>query len=259
MLSALKHDPIIDRSKGLVPPVAQPLAHAAALGKSPFEALAAIVVGLGFDHFLYAVTAREHRMRQTQSRVWTNLPPPWLELYDQRAYIEIDPGLNAAWDSVLPVVWNQETFSGMPRAHEFFATAARYGVRSGISLALRGRPDAPGIFTLTSSIAEISGKRGRQVAGSLGQVMALAMYLNDYLPAVQNASTTPAPHAGRPLSSRERQCLQLAARGRASREIAAELGIGERVVEFHFASLFSKLGAANRHEALAKASEAGAF
>lgn len=44
------------------------------------------------------------------------------------------------------------------------------------------------------------------------------------------------------LSDREREVMNLAARGRTSREIGAELGISPRTVEIHRASMMEKLG-----------------
>ena len=58
---------------------------------------------------------------------------------------------------------------------------------------------------------------------------------------------------GKELSSREKECLQLAARGLASKHIAAELGICEATVAYHFGNAGRKLGAANRPEAVAVA------
>lgn len=59
------------------------------------------------------------------------------------------------------------------------------------------------------------------------------------------------------LSPRQRQVLGLIARGRATKEIAAELGIGERTVKWHVARFFERLGAATRAEAVARAAGAG--
>jgi len=49
----------------------------------------------------------------------------------------------------------------------------------------------------------------------------------------------------------------MAARGLASEDIALKLGISPRTVQFHFDSIRSKLGAATRQEAMAKAAYAG--
>jgi DNA-binding NarL/FixJ family response regulator len=60
-----------------------------------------------------------------------------------------------------------------------------------------------------------------------------------------------------PLSPREREVLQLMARGLQNKEIAAELVISERTVKFHVSSILGKLGAGNRTEAVTLAVQRG--
>ena len=59
----------------------------------------------------------------------------------------------------------------------------------------------------------------------------------------------------RRLTARERQVLRLVAAGRSNKEIAAALKISERTVKFHVTSIFNKLGADNRAQAVAIAAE----
>ena len=59
------------------------------------------------------------------------------------------------------------------------------------------------------------------------------------------------------LSPREREVLRLLAEGKSNKEIAAALRITERTVKFHVTSLFNKLGAENRTQAVALARERG--
>lgn len=53
-----------------------------------------------------------------------------------------------------------------------------------------------------------------------------------------------------PLTEREAEVLQLLAQGLANKQIAVALGISEHTVKFHVSSLYSKLGATNRTEAV---------
>jgi len=59
------------------------------------------------------------------------------------------------------------------------------------------------------------------------------------------------------LTMRERMVLEHLARGLGNKQIAAQLGITERTVKFHVSSVFTKLGAANRTEAVTRAAQAG--
>lgn len=52
------------------------------------------------------------------------------------------------------------------------------------------------------------------------------------------------------LSAREREVLVLASTGLSSKEVAARLFISERTVQTHLASIYDKLGAKNKTEAL---------
>lgn len=61
------------------------------------------------------------------------------------------------------------------------------------------------------------------------------------------------PSAAGALTRRETDVLALLARGRSNKQIAAELGLGLRMVEGHVSSVLGKLGVASRTEAVAYA------
>lgn len=65
------------------------------------------------------------------------------------------------------------------------------------------------------------------------------------------------PASGPPLTAREQAVLEQLARGLGNKQIAAALGISERTVKFHVSSVFTKLGASNRTDAVARAAQAG--
>ena len=53
-----------------------------------------------------------------------------------------------------------------------------------------------------------------------------------------------------PLTEREMEVLQRIAQGLANKQIATALGISEHTVKFHLSSIYAKLGATNRTEAV---------
>jgi DNA-binding NarL/FixJ family response regulator len=62
---------------------------------------------------------------------------------------------------------------------------------------------------------------------------------------------------GTSLSDREREVLRLVADGLPTKQIALSLSISERTVKFHVNSIFHKLGADNRAQAVALAAQRG--
>jgi NarL family two-component system response regulator YdfI len=68
-----------------------------------------------------------------------------------------------------------------------------------------------------------------------------------------------APQSNEPvnLTDRELEVLQSVARGERSKEIAVQLGISERTVKAHLASIYSKLGVDSRAAAIAVAAQMG--
>ncbi|TDW23372.1 response regulator [Kribbella kalugense] len=69
-----------------------------------------------------------------------------------------------------------------------------------------------------------------------------------------SAVRTPAPS---PLAARERQVLELVAKGTPNRDIARELFISEATVKTHLSHVFTKLGVTDRAAAVAKGYEQG--
>src|SRR5206468_2772524 len=108
-----------------------------------------------------------------------------------------------------------------------------------------------------SSISPVSAARQREIADRLGSMMVLTAGLHELFMANVVQRGLPPAQQGAPLSPRERQCLQMAARGLTSADIGIKLGIAERTANFHFSNILSKLDALNRHEAIAKGMKLG--
>ncbi|MGD0003704.1 MAG: response regulator transcription factor [Anaerolineaceae bacterium] len=62
---------------------------------------------------------------------------------------------------------------------------------------------------------------------------------------------------GEALTSRETEILQLLAQGLPNKQIALRIGISENTVKYHISSIYSKLGATNRTEAVRLGAQRG--
>ena len=62
-------------------------------------------------------------------------------------------------------------------------------------------------------------------------------------------------HNDRQLSEREQDILKILLQGKSNKQIASELGISNRTVEFHLSNIYIKLGVASRTEAIIKLKE----
>jgi DNA-binding CsgD family transcriptional regulator len=92
---------------------------------------------------------------------------------------------------------------------------------------------------------------------NLPDIFMFGRYFHEILmvPALERGK--PASPSMTPLSSRERECLALAANGLTTRDISHRLDISSRTVQFHFGNICSKLRASNRQEAVARGVQSG--
>jgi DNA-binding CsgD family transcriptional regulator len=242
-----------DRSRYLPPPLVE-LVEAAEKGGDLVPALLGVVRKLGFDGFMYA-TGSYHMRPNNDERMFyfTTLPQDWVARYDQNAYVECDPRVLYSFESVLPLVWDQQSERGRSaRTDAFLADAAAHGVASGVAFPVNTTYPARTLVSLSSSIPTIDDERRAHIVANLGHMILFGQFFHElFVKGVIEEGI--APHfVGAPLSARERQCLQMAAHGMTGSEIGFKLGISERTVTYHFANIVSKLGVLNRHEAIAK-------
>jgi DNA-binding NarL/FixJ family response regulator len=104
----------------------------------------------------------------------------------------------------------------------------------------------------------LKGASADEIARGIRTVFAGSSYLEPRVArTVLAAVQSPAPRAETALSAREREVLRLVADGLPTKQIARSLSITERTVKFHVTSIFQKLGADNRAQAVALAAQRG--
>ena len=228
------------------------LSKAALKGRPLQPVMESIVKELGFDSFMYGMSADPSPTRRdTRSFVWTTLPREWVLLYGQRGYIEVDPRVTKTYNRNIPYVWDAADFKDDPLCQAFLRDAERYGVCSGVAISFRDPDHGRVVVALNSRVSRVDEARKAFIAARLGEIVLLAMSFHDFFMAhlVDHEPSLMVRVA--PLSPRESQCLEMAANGMTSVDIAVKLGIKPRTANFHFGKIVNKLGVLNRKEAIA--------
>jgi DNA-binding NarL/FixJ family response regulator len=114
---------------------------------------------------------------------------------------------------------------------------------SSVVSAVSGRHRLPSRTLRPVLPGDQSGRRGTGAASSQAAARLVLMRTPDVAPTA--------------LSERETEVLRLIARGKANKEIAAELTIGEKTVKTHVSSILNKLGVQSRTQAALYAAQSG--
>jgi len=103
----------------------------------------------------------------------------------------------------------------------------------------------------------LKGASSDEIARAVRQVHAGGSYLEPRVASRLIAQVQTPRRTSTGLSDREREVLRLVADGQPTKQVARTLGITERTVKFHVTSIFHKLGAENRAQAVALAAQRG--
>lgn len=258
MIEFLAVDKINLRPGQYVPPFLELLVAAARRGEALAPHVASIAASFGFDMFEYGVSSTPNSDRNGVTCVYTTTDGNWARRYDRMGYVEIDPRILLTCRSAVPLVWDQSTARGIGAdVDAFLDDALRHGIGSGVCFMWHGPLNSHMAVTLNSSIRVNDGIRLKSITRNLPDVVMFGHYFHEIfmLPALKLGRQSAA--AAQPLSGRERECLALAAKGLTTKDISGRLDISSRTVEFHFERIREKLGAANRHEAIARAVQTG--
>jgi len=242
----------------VVPQVFLPLVDAALEGKDLVPVVRAIVESLGFDSFAYALSTNPHPDKSAQLFVFTTMPAEWMVLYDQKAYVEVDPRIQMIYDSTTPVIWDQDSMRGKsPRGDEFLDDAGRFGTCSGLAFTLHDVRHGGIMIVYNSRHPQTDTTRMQVIQRNLPDLLSFGHYFHEWFMKSVVDKGFPSKLKGAPLSGRERGVLQMVAHGLSNDDIAHKLEISERTVRFHLDGARTKLGASNRQESVAMAMQLG--
>ncbi|MER8842895.1 LuxR family transcriptional regulator [Mesorhizobium sp. M0913] len=176
-----------------------------------------------------------------------NYPDEWQQRYFEMGYDRIDPIIKASRTRAGAFRWSEvhNDASTTDDERRVFDEAATFGLRSGISVPLRG-PDR--------SFAIMSFARpwdDREFPNGTITYLQLAAF-HFHLKAMKFANSTGVEQDPN-LSVREKECILWTARGKSSWEIGVILGISANTVNFHIKKVKQKLDTHSRTAAAIKA------
>lgn len=180
-------------------------------------------------------------------------PPDWIEHYFRRRYHEIDPVIQVASRSLVPLDWDALDWSS-PAVKRFHGEAEEAGVGPrGLALPSRGPSGAQAMLVVTSSLRERDWRaHSTDVLRDMG---ILANHVHARLLALRGAAA-PGEGAAR-LSGRERETLQWAAVGKTIDQTAVILGLSSSAVRTYLDAARRKLNCLTKPQAVAVAMKLG--
>jgi LuxR family quorum-sensing system transcriptional regulator SolR len=213
-----------------------------------FRQIAGFAQEMGFEYCAYGI-----RMPVPISRpavaLFSNYSKEWQNRYRIREYIEVDPTVQHALKSTMPIVWSHQVFERSP---ELWEEARSHGLNFGWAQASYDPSGAVGLLTLARSTtplgtAEIFANKTKMAWLSQFSHAGMASLL----------MPTFAPEILARMTPREKEVLRWTAEGKTANEIAQILIVSENTVNFHLKNVVGKLGASNKTQAAVKAATLG--
>lgn len=215
---------------------------------------------LGFDHFIYTplmAAGRTEKVFKDESKIFDTealiaqntlhtYPECWANRYQQAQHIKNDPIIEHLSRSMLPVFWDD--VSRTDPKNIVLGEAKEHGLGYGITVSLFGHGGQRAVLSLARDKESGGLSAPRETMAGLAQLT--ASYVHEALCKLGGNDNNEVLAT---LSAREMDCLQWAAAGKTSWEIAQILSISERTVVFHMTNAARKLGATNRRQAVVRA------
>ncbi|RJG07417.1 LuxR family transcriptional regulator [Noviherbaspirillum cavernae] len=213
-----------------------------------FDEIAGMASAIGFEYCAYGIQMPVPISRPSV-QMFNNYSQRWRKCYSERGYLQIDPTVQHAIRSTLPVVWSNTLFEP---AQEMWEEARGHGLQHGWAQASRDAGGSLGLLTLARSAEQLT-------AGELYQNEARMVWLAQYAHVAMARLLIPklAPETQVMMTAREKEVLRWTAEGKTAYEISQILAVSERTINFHITNVVLKLGASNKTQAAVKAAALG--
>lgn len=204
-----------------------------------------LIRALDFDFFLYGLRPKRN---SDDCIVLGTYPEAWREYYDTQGLAQWDPTVRHCATHLIPLVWTAPLFKSKEQ-QQLYGEACGFGLRSGISVPLRGAEGETGMISCASE-AVPTAARIKYMRQLMPELQLLSAYLHEsYSRLSTDDPEQTAPH----LTRRELECLKWVAVGKTAWETARIMCCSERTINFHVANVNAKLGVVNRRHAATRA------
>ncbi|WP_024512717.1 autoinducer binding domain-containing protein [Bradyrhizobium sp. ARR65] len=221
-----------------------------AVNVDEFERIATrLTQRLGLQRFAYLRIAGDTPM------LISSYPKSWTSRYFQLRYQQLDPVLLRARVERALFGWGGEMSSpvGNREQRRFFDEATTFGIRSGITVPIRGGFGQMAAFSLATDARDVHPERLLRECRDLLHAAGVHFHCN----ATIRLGVSKDKLAEGELTQRERQCLAWVAHGKTVADIAVLVQIAPRTVVFHLENARRKLGAASIAQCIAEALRRG--
>lgn len=172
----------------------------------------------------------------------------WHKHYIESGYEDVDSSFDVVNQRTLPMYWDvAEQISNARTAKEkrMREDSYQFGARQGLSIPIYGLRGELATFVVVQLKGESPLNNWQNLQYEL--MSAGHIYYNALQPFLVTAATKE-----NPLTDRELQCLELVSKQLSVDEVAKQLSISARTVNFHIQNSNKKLGVKNKHQAIAK-------
>lgn len=214
-----------------------------------FQAICKHSKELGFDYCAYGLRMP---LPLIKPKVFmrNNYPEDWQKLYHANNYLAIDPTVQHAMHSLLPLIWTDDVFA---QTRDLWEEAHSFGLRFGWAQSIIDFNGVVSMLTLARSDEPIS---ETELNTKRVEIAWLTHMAHEGMSSCLKVSEM-MPEASVKLSKREKEVLHWTAAGKTSGEISDILNIAERTVNFHINNTITKLNTTNKTAAAIKASILG--
>lgn len=213
-----------------------------------FEVIKAEAQRIGFTHCAYGLRL-PLRFTEPKTVMLNTYPEEWQQRYVSEGYLAIDPTVQHASKSLLPLVWTEDVFS---KTQEFWEDARAHGLQYGWAQSCVDMQGIRGMLTLARHAEQLSEEELKENGYQMVWLTQVAHQCMCNL-----ISARLLPETAISLSMREKDVLRWTAEGKTSGEIADIINITERTVNFHIARSMEKLNCVNKTAATVKAALLG--